>query len=44
MFEIPGFRDSLLTTMAERLRSVDAELHSALTEQEGAREPYAGSQ
>jgi CRP/FNR family cyclic AMP-dependent transcriptional regulator len=35
MFEIPGFRDSLLTTMANRLRSVDTELHSALTGDQG---------
>jgi CRP-like cAMP-binding protein len=31
MFEIPGFRESLLTAMANRLRSADAQLHSALT-------------
>ncbi len=36
MFEIPGFRDLLFTTMAERLRTADAELHSALTGQEAS--------
>ena len=39
MFEIPGFRDSLLTTMANRLRAVDAELHSALTGNSGVSAP-----
>jgi CRP-like cAMP-binding protein len=36
MFEIPGFRESLLTAMANRLRSADADLHSALTGNEAA--------
>lgn len=35
MFEIPGFRDSLLTSMAGRLRSVDAEVQSALIGDQG---------
>jgi CRP-like cAMP-binding protein len=31
MFEIPGFRDSLLQSMAGRLREADADLDAALT-------------
>ena len=30
MFEIPGFRDSLLRTMAGRLRAADADLEAVL--------------
>jgi CRP/FNR family cyclic AMP-dependent transcriptional regulator len=41
MFEIPGFRDSLLTSMATRLRSVDAEVHSALTRDQGVSARHA---